>query len=108
MMMQRVARKLFFGGKPLSAAARMIAVAAPILFGLMNAPPSRAQSTPAATTPPPAFDVVSIKPNQGGMGVMIRMAHGSFEAKNITLKFLLQDAYRVKDAQIWAHRLDRL
>jgi uncharacterized protein (TIGR03435 family) len=100
MMMQRVARKLFFGGKPLSAAARMIAVAAPILFGFMNATPSPAQSTPAATAPPPAFEVVSIKPNKGGMGVMIRMAHGSFEAKNITVKLLLQEAYGVKESQI--------
>jgi uncharacterized protein (TIGR03435 family) len=46
--------------------------------------------------------VVSVKPNHGGAGgVMIRMAPGGrFEAQNITVKFLLEEAYDVKDNQI--------
>jgi hypothetical protein len=60
-----------------------------------------AQSPAAASAPAPAFEVVSIKPNKGGMGVMIRMAPGGrFEATNITVKLLLEEAYNVKDSQI--------
>jgi uncharacterized protein (TIGR03435 family) len=60
-----------------------------------------AQSPAAASAPAPAFEVVSIKPNKGGMGVMIRMAPGGrFEATNITVKLLLEEAYHVKDSQI--------
>jgi len=58
---------------------------------------------PAPTrTPRPAFEVVSIKPNHAGDGrVMIRIAPGGrLEAHNITVKFLLEDAYGVKDNQV--------
>ncbi|MGO4882758.1 MAG: TIGR03435 family protein [Bryobacteraceae bacterium] len=73
-------------------------VAAALL--LLSATATRAQS-PAATKTP-AFEVVSIKPNkEGSRGIMIRMAPGGrFEAKNVTVRFLLQEAYGVKDSQI--------
>jgi hypothetical protein len=57
------------------AAAGLVAVAGPIGFGLMNASQSRAQS-PAATSAP------------------------RFQAANITPKFLLEEAYGVKDNQV--------
>jgi uncharacterized protein (TIGR03435 family) len=46
--------------------------------------------------------VVSIKPNKGGDGrVMIHMAPGGrIVAENITVKFLLQESYGVKESQI--------
>jgi len=74
----------------------MAAVAGPIVLGLIHAPQCWAQSTP------PAFEVVSIKPNKGGDGrVMIHMAPGGrFVAENITVKFLLQESYGVKESQI--------
>ena len=83
--------KLSFAGKLLLAAAGIAVVAL-----------SRAQSPAAASAPPPAFEVVSIKPNHEGSGnIMVRMAPGGrFEAHNITVKFLLEDAYGVKDSQI--------
>ena len=86
-----MAKKLSFAGKLLLGAAGITAVAQ-----------SRAQSPAAAGTPPPAFEVVSIKPNHEGSGnVMVRMAPGGrFEAHNITVKFLLEEAYGVKDSQI--------
>src|ERR1700691_71762 len=80
--------------------ARVTAVAGTIALGLIPAPQSRAQSPTATSTAPPAFDVASIKPNKGGMGIMIRMEKGRFVANNITVKFLLQEAYHVKDSQI--------
>jgi uncharacterized protein (TIGR03435 family) len=59
-------------------------------------------SVAAAQSPAPAFEVVSIKPNHGDDGrVMFRMAPGGrFEATNVSVKFLLQEAYGVKDSQI--------
>jgi uncharacterized protein (TIGR03435 family) len=67
----------------------------------MNAPPSRAQSPAATSTPAPSFDVASIKPNHGGTPFFrINAEPGRFVADNATLRFLLQEAYRVKDAQI--------
>ena len=74
----------------------MAAVAEAVVFGLVCATQILAQSTP------PTFEVVSIKPNRGGTGnVMIRMAPGGrFVAENITVKFLLQESYGVKESQI--------
>jgi uncharacterized protein (TIGR03435 family) len=74
----------------------MAAVADAMVFGLVCATQILAQSTP------PTFEVVSIKPNRGGTGnVMIRMAPGGrFVAENITVKFLLQESYGVKESQI--------
>ena len=82
-------------------AAGLMALAGPVGLVFMSAPPSRAQPA-APSTPAPTFEVVSIKPNHEGSGnVMVRMAPGGrFEAQNITLRFLLQEAYGVKDAQI--------
>jgi len=56
----------------------------------------------AAQSPAPSFEVVSIKPNHADDGrVMVRIAPGGrFEAHNVTVRFLLQDAYGVKDSQI--------
>ena len=101
-MTQRVANKLSLGRKLLLSAAGIAAVAGPIVFGLVNAPQSRAQSQQAAIgTPAPAFDVASIKPDHGGTGLFrIRADAGRFVAENATLKFLLQYAYHVKDSQI--------
>ncbi len=100
-MTQRIARRLDPGRKLLLAAAGMAAVAGPVLIGLMNAPPSRAQSQTTPTTKP-AFEVASIKPNKSGdFRVMFRMAPGGrFVANNITAKFLIEQAYNVKDSQL--------
>ncbi len=101
-MTRQTASKLTFGRKLLLAVAGTAAIAGPIVFGLINAPAGQAQSPAAATTPAPAFEVVSIKPDRAGNGrTMISMhPNGRFTAENISLKFLLQEAYRVKDSQI--------
>jgi uncharacterized protein (TIGR03435 family) len=100
-MTQQLAKKLSFGRKVLLAAAGMLAIAGPIVFGLMNAPQTRAQSPAPTTTPAPSFDVASIKPDHSGTGLFrIKLEPGRFVANNVTLRFLLQYAYRVKDAQI--------
>ncbi|MGC9945957.1 MAG: M56 and DUF3738 domain-containing protein [Bryobacteraceae bacterium] len=100
-MTQRAANKLTFGRKLLLLVAGIAALAGPIVFGLMNAPQSLAQSPAATSTPRPAFDVASIKANHGGTGLFrISAEPGRFAADNATLKFLLQYAYRVRESQI--------
>jgi uncharacterized protein (TIGR03435 family) len=61
-----------------------------------------AVAAPRGGAQPPAYEVVSIKPNHtAARGVMIRMAPGGrFVAENVTVKFILQEAYNVKDSQI--------
>ncbi len=75
-MTHPIAHKLDLARKVLIAVFGMAAVAGPIIFGLMNAPPSRAQEQ-AKTDPPKEFEVASIKPSApGGRGVRIQMAPG--------------------------------
>ncbi|HUE03092.1 MAG TPA: TIGR03435 family protein [Bryobacteraceae bacterium] len=80
----------------------MAAIAASIVFGFGGMPQGRGQSPVAASTPPPAFEVVSIKPNHDSdRNVFIRMDPGGrFEAHNITVKFLLEEAYGIRDPQL--------
>jgi uncharacterized protein (TIGR03435 family) len=76
-------------------------VAAPPVFGLMNAPRVRAQSPQTTGAPLPSFEVASIKPNRSGdMRFFISMAPGRFTATGATTKFLIEDAYDVKDFQV--------
>jgi bla regulator protein BlaR1 len=102
-MTHRISRKLDLARKVLLAVFGMAAVAGPIVIGLVNAPPSRAQEQ-TATAPPKEFEVASIKPSapSGPMNrIRVEMAPGGrFNASNITVKFLIQQAYGVKDFQI--------
>jgi bla regulator protein BlaR1 len=62
-MAVRVAGELNFAKKLALALAGIAALGAPIVVGIMNAPPLRAQSAPAAT---PKFEVASIRPCRPG------------------------------------------
>ncbi|SPE42876.1 putative Antirepressor regulating drug resistance protein [Candidatus Sulfopaludibacter sp. SbA3] len=83
---------LGLGKKLLMAAAGLVAVTAPLLIGLLNAPRSAAQ-TPE-TGPPPAFEVASVKPTT------VSVNPGRFTAMDVSLKMLIQFAYGVKEFQI--------
>jgi bla regulator protein BlaR1 len=100
-MTQRVTSNLGPGRKLLLAAAGVAAVAGPIVFGLMNAPQSRAES-PAAVSPAPAFEVASVKPNKSSDrgGRIMFGPGGRFVATNISVKGLIHIAYGVQDFQI--------
>ena len=95
------AQHLSVGKKLLLAAAAALAIAAPITFGLVNAPQSDAASE-APTTPKPSFEVASIKPSKSsGQFISMRMAPGGrFSANNITAKQLIENAYDIQGFQI--------
>ena len=102
-MTESVARRLDFRRKLMLGAAGLIAVAAPVVFGLVNGTPSRAGSQPqtkGATAP--VYDVASIKPNNSEIGLFKMMfVQDGFSATSVTLRMLIRTAYGVEDSQIF-------
>jgi uncharacterized protein (TIGR03435 family) len=103
-MTQGGADKLSLGRKLLLAAMGITAVAGPVVFGLVNAPQTRAQSAQTTGAPLPSFEVASIKPNKpdssGQLRVGIGFEPGRFIATAVTLKQLIALAYNVRDMQV--------
>lgn len=101
-MTQGIARKLSLSRKALLAVAAIAAVAGPILFGVLNPLHVRAQSPTATTASAPKFEVASIKPTDGAGGLFrVRLdPSGRFVANNVTVRFLIEQAYSLKDSQI--------
>ena len=87
----------------------IVAIAAPIVFGIINAPSLRAQSAPAADTHGSSalsFEVASVKKHapDSGLGPTRIFMGGvdisQFHVSNLTAKMLIATAYSVKDFQI--------
>jgi uncharacterized protein (TIGR03435 family) len=104
-------RKLDLSRKLLLSALALAAIALPILFGWLQATPARAESQAQSTGAiAPAFEVASIKPNNGapmtGFSIVGKPFTGimwkadRFMATNFTLHKLIQRAYDVQDDQI--------
>jgi bla regulator protein blaR1 len=98
-MTPRIGRRLDIGRKLLLAAAGIAPVAGPVVFGVFNAPPIRAQSQPAAN---PAFEVASIKPNHSAdRNVSFQITPGGrLACTNANAKMLITMAYKLKPHQI--------
>src|SRR5246127_568238 len=104
-MNDRISLKLDFARKALLTLAAILAVAVPITLGLFTATPGRAQSQASTSNlQSPAYTSVSIKPSESAEGqppkIMVNSADGSFTARGITLRRLIQLAYHVQDPQI--------
>jgi bla regulator protein BlaR1 len=101
-MTERVASRLDFNRKLLLLAAGLVAVAAPIVFGLLNAAPTRAEAQAGNTTTKlPVFEVASIKPNKSGdPNVMLMFKPNGFSATNAPLHEVIRLAYQVPDFQM--------
>ena len=86
------------GGKRLALViAGLATLAAPILIGMLNAPPIGAQNAPATT---PKFEVSSVKPTGvRGEGGSMRPYPGRFTAA-APLRVLIEAAYHVQPFQI--------
>jgi bla regulator protein blaR1 len=112
-MTEHVVRKLDFSRKLVLSTAGVLALALPLVYGLLNATPGRAQSQDTASSQSvPASDSFSIKPTQGSTQTptyagsethMVKMMYGpdGFIAGNITLKAIIQEAYGVQANQIF-------
>jgi bla regulator protein blaR1 len=102
-MTEGMTRKLDFSKKLLLSAAGLLAVAAPVVIGLLHATPTGAQLQAQDTVGPAlAFAEVSISPSKSGTTVPT-LGHGpqpGFADKNVTLRTLIRVAYGVQDSQI--------
>jgi uncharacterized protein (TIGR03435 family) len=77
------------------------AVAAFLVFGLLNGPQLQAQSPPTVSAAPPSFEVASIKPNHSAeMRIGFMFQPGRFTTTGATLKHLITLAYNIKDFQV--------
>lgn len=101
-MTNSVSRKLDFTRKLLLSTAGLLAIALPILFGLANPTPSRAQSQVEDNIASiPAFSVASVKPDKSGNGqTRFMYSPDGLQGTNVPLRELLREAYGVQDKQI--------
>jgi uncharacterized protein (TIGR03435 family) len=104
-MSEHVVRKLDLRKKLLLTAAAVLAIAAPLVIGLVNATPSRAQVQNDAVAPPrfESFNITPSQPAARAPGEVTKMMFGpdkGFVASNITLQSVIQDAYGVQASQI--------
>ena len=109
-MSEHVVRRLDFTRRLLLSAVAVAVIAAPIAFGLLHATPSRAQSqdesaaanwsaTASATITPSELNTPTYA---GSKTHMTRMMIGpkGFDARNVTLRGLIQEAYQVQANQV--------
>jgi len=76
-------------------------VLAGVMLGLGGTLQIRAQAPQTTGAPLPSFEVASIKPNRSGDDhVWIWGEHGRFRVTGAKIKFLIQQAYDVKEFQI--------
>jgi bla regulator protein blaR1 len=100
-MTQRITDKLTLSRKLLLAAIGIAAVALPVIFGLLTAMPSRAQSQASNTAASaPAYEVASIKPDKSGDPGFKIMNTANGLTATTTLRMLIRVAYGVEDHQI--------
>lgn len=103
-MTDRILRKLDFSRKLLLGVAGLLAIALPIVFGLVHATPSRAATQlEDSTMNLPAYEAVSIKPNKSTEPVRkVRLLSrpDGLTVTNGSLKMLITEAYGVLPFQV--------
>jgi uncharacterized protein (TIGR03435 family) len=97
-MTENVDRKLKFARRPLLLAVGSMVFAASIVLGQGGATPSGTAVAATTDVKVPAFDVVSVKPNKSGSGMVRIMAKpDGYSASNASLKMLIQGAYGIRE-----------
>jgi len=101
-MTECIARKLDFGKKLLLSTVGVLALAMPIMFGLVNAPKIRAQEQAATAGASTSNVELMVKAGAGGAAHRVGMMYSptGFKAMNTTLQALIQEAYGVQANQI--------
>jgi bla regulator protein BlaR1 len=101
-MSEPVALKLDLSKKLLLAVAGAIAATAPVVFGLIREPQNFVRlQVAAAAAKLPAYEVASIKRDKSGTDfMMLHTTPVGLSARNIPLRELIRQAYRVEDKQI--------
>ena len=102
-MARHVGLRMSLGRKLLLGAAATLVMVVPVVFGVLHATQIHAQSQAEdAANKLPAFEVVSIRPNNSGARSVSIGAPSpdTFRAENVWLRFLIQVAWDVKDFQL--------
>jgi bla regulator protein blaR1 len=106
-MLNRAVDSMNIGRKLLLFAGGIMAVTAPLMVGVMNAPSIRGQerakpvAQPIATSALPEFEVASIKPSAPDAKLKVEFAPGGkLFITNATLRFLIKIAYDIGDDQL--------
>jgi uncharacterized protein (TIGR03435 family) len=88
--------------QPHRTCAALFTAAACIALAARNLHAQATPTLPAATTPLPTYDIVSIKPNKTGSGnVSVDSGDGNYTASNVSLKMLIIEAYSLKESQVF-------
>ncbi len=96
-MTNRIAPRIDLPRRALLVAAGVLAIIGPLVIGLMEAPPLRAQAQPSQS----AFEVASIRTWTGGeIGGVHNNPGGLLEFRGCTLQYLVQEAFNVQPFQI--------
>lgn len=96
-MTQRIVCRQYLN-KKLLLLATAISIALPGALGQANVQGRSATQAENTTPKPPAYDVVSIKPNKSGSSSLdIDTSNHTYSATNISLKKLLENAYDIKE-----------
>lgn len=96
-MTQPPGTRLTLAREMLLAAAALVALVAPVGFGLLFAVQTPAQLLHATSTPLPSFEVATIKPNKDQRpGTKIRMSPANFAIEHGSLRELIKYAYNIK------------
>jgi bla regulator protein blaR1 len=107
-MTEQLGHNLTFARKTILGLAGMVAVAAPLAFGILNAPLLRAQAAQVAqaqdanAAAAPSFEVASIKPDDSGTPnhLFQQPGPGRMHTTNISARMLVAFAYGLKDFQL--------
>jgi bla regulator protein BlaR1 len=95
------ARKLDFSRKLMLSVAGLLAVAAPVVIGVLHATQSRAESQAPNTSQAYEYEVASIKPDKSGTNmVRLMFSPDGLTATNATLQMFIHAAYQVEPHQV--------
>jgi uncharacterized protein (TIGR03435 family) len=99
-MSNHVAFRMDLGRKILLGTVGLLLLGGPIVLGLLNAPPGRAQS-PSQDDAGPAFEVASVKPNKTGLrGGQLNTDPGHLTITNVSLRTCIKAAYGLQNYQL--------
>ena len=100
-MLHRAPLNLNLARKLLLTSAGFMAVAVPLVFGVLHATQTRAQSQTSNTSLLPVFKSVSVEQDKSGKpGETILYENDGISAANFRLLGLVSEAYRVQESQI--------
>lgn len=93
--------RLNFTRKLLLSTAALLALAIPLVFGVLHASATKASSQSSNVNALLAFTNVSVRPNTSTEpGPTILYGHDSFSAENASLRELIRESYALQNAEI--------